>query len=141
MKTIKGQFQVGINVFVIRARRLLLGKRKNAFGAGTWGLPGGHLEFGEAMIDAAERELIEETGLQARTFRFVNIVNDRSIGRHYLEVGFVAGRVRGKPVVKEPDRNEKWQWFEHGNLPSNVFPPHRKQIELFLANLPFSDRS
>ncbi len=39
---------VGIAVLVINDNRVLLGKRKNAHGSGTWAFPGGHLEFNES---------------------------------------------------------------------------------------------
>ena len=56
---------------MVKNGKLLLGKRKNIYGAGTWGLPGGHLEFKEAMKTAASRELMEETGLKAENLEFV----------------------------------------------------------------------
>jgi 8-oxo-dGTP diphosphatase len=139
MKT-PGHFSVGVNIFVIKhGRELLLGKRKNAFGAGTWGLPGGHLKFGEAIEEAAKRELMEETGLEAQTLEFINLVNDRGIGRHYLEVAFLAQQVAGEPTVREPEKSEEWKWYDLNNLPNDLFPPHAKPIELFRRNLRFSD--
>ena len=90
------KFHVGINIFVVKNKRLLLGERKNIYGAGAWGLPGGHLETDEAMEKAAARELEEETGLQAKTFNFINLVNDKSGGEHYLQIGFVAQGVIGE---------------------------------------------
>jgi len=60
MEDIYHKFHVGINIFVIKNDKILLGKRKGIFGAGTWGLPGGHLEPDESMKDAARRELLEE---------------------------------------------------------------------------------
>ncbi len=48
-------FPVGVNVFVIKDGKLLLGKRKNISGDGEWGLPGGHLEKNEKMEDGATR--------------------------------------------------------------------------------------
>ena len=132
-------FHVGINIFIVRNKQLLLGKRKNVYGAGTWGLPGGHLEVGEAMKGAAARELMEETGLSAKEFKFSNIINDRSEDQHYLQVGFIAQDVSGKLKLKEPDRCEKWKWFKFNELPQDLFPPHIKQIESFLQKLNFID--
>lgn len=40
---------IGVAVIVVRDGRVLLGKRKNAHGAGTWQFPGGHLEYGESI--------------------------------------------------------------------------------------------
>lgn len=133
------KFYVGINAFVVKNNRLLLGKRKNIYGAGTWGLPGGHLEPGEKMKDAAARELEEETGLQAKSFDFINLVNYRRGDEHRLQIGFVTRDTNDEPITKEPDRCEEWKWFELNNLPENIFPPHAKQIEIFLKDIKFSD--
>jgi 8-oxo-dGTP diphosphatase len=132
-------FHIGINIFVLKDDHILLGKRKNIYGAGTWGLPGGHLETGEAMKDTAARELMEETGLRAESFDFSNIVNDKSRDQHYLQIGFFAHGVSGEPVVKEPDRCEEWRWFKFSELPEQLFPPHIKQIENFFQKNNFAD--
>ncbi|MFA5270185.1 MAG: NUDIX domain-containing protein [Patescibacteria group bacterium] len=132
-------FHVGINILVVKDDRLLLGKRKNVYGNGTWGLPGGHLETGESLKDAAARELSEETDLQVKSFDFSNIVNDRSGGQHRLQIGFAAHQVTGTPIVKEPERCAEWRWFKLNELPSDLFPPHIKQIENFLQKNYFID--
>ncbi len=140
MPDIYQTFHLGVNVFVLRGTQLLLGKRKGAiFGAGTWGLPGGHLETGEAMKEAAARELMEETGLSATQLEFSNIVNDRSGEQHYIQVGFIADGIIGEPAIKEPDRCEEWKWFEVNALPENLFPPHINQINNFLQKRLFAD--
>ena len=55
------RFVLGVNTFLIKDNKILLGKRLNVAGHGQWGLPGGHLEENEDLIEAAKRELLEET--------------------------------------------------------------------------------
>ncbi len=129
-------FPVGVNIFVIRDNKVLLGKRKNAFGEGSWGLPGGHLEIMEKIKVAAARELQEETGLIAKRFVFNNLVNQtqRPDNKHYLQIGMVAEGVEGEPQLMEPDKCYEWQWFDLKDLPDPVFIGHIKQIELYIKN-------
>jgi 8-oxo-dGTP diphosphatase len=129
------KFSVGVNIFVLRDKKLLLGKRKNVYGDGTWGLPGGHLEYGEHMERAALRELEEETGLKAKKFTFANLINDFHDDQHYLQIGFLAQEVdKAEPALEEPDRTEKWEWFDLDNLPDKIFISHVKQIQAFREN-------
>ena len=134
-------FPVGVNVFVVKDGKLLLGKRKDESGYhdGEWGLPGGHLEFGEKMVETARRELEEETGLTAREFEWVNADNDTREGNtfHYVHFGFKAVDVEGEVRLMEPDRCYEWQWFPLDALPAPLFIGHYKQIEAFTGNKQF----
>jgi 8-oxo-dGTP diphosphatase len=135
------KFYIGINVFVVRNKKLLLGKRKNVYGAGTWGLPGGHLEQGEGMKEAAARELGEETGLEAKGFKFAGLINDVREDEHYIQVGFLAEDTGNKgAILKEPERCYEWRWFDLDDLPQEIFPGHTKQIQAFRKGSCFSDR-
>ena len=49
---------------LVRGDEILLVSRKNPPDVGLWGFPGGKMEFGESMEQAAVRELFEETGVR-----------------------------------------------------------------------------
>jgi len=65
-----------------------------ANGSGTLALPGGHLEFGETFEACAEREVLEETGLNIRHLRFLTATNSvmKDAGKHYVTI-FMGGVV------------------------------------------------
>ena len=47
--------RVGLGVFVKKEGKVLVGERKGSHGAGTWALPGGHLEGGESFEECCKR--------------------------------------------------------------------------------------
>jgi 8-oxo-dGTP diphosphatase len=56
----------GVGVAILEKGRLLLVQRRNDPGRGLWAVPGGRVELGETLRDAARREAEEETGLIVR---------------------------------------------------------------------------
>ena len=60
---------VGVGILLVRDNKLLLVKRKYDPDAGYWSIPGGHLDLGERVKEAAEREVFEETGLKKKYAR------------------------------------------------------------------------
>lgn len=121
---------VGCNGLIIRDNKLLLGKRKNIAGDGTYGLPGGHLELGEKLDEALIRELKEEAGIEATEVEFNSLV-DEAGDPHYLQVNFLVKKFSGEIKCMEPDKCEGWEWFDLNNLPSNIFTLHIPIIEAY----------
>lgn len=116
------QVRVGVGAFVLSSSQqspqnptFLIGKRLGSHGAGTYALPGGHLEFGETPEECAAREVLEETGLEVKNVRFLTATNDilEKEGKHYVTMFMVCERSNEEeeePRVTEPDKCEGWEW-------------------------------
>ncbi|KAM0711680.1 hypothetical protein Q7P35_001047 [Cladosporium inversicolor] len=116
------QVRVGVGAFILSSSSthnpsnptFLLGKRLGSHGAGTYALPGGHLEFGETPEECAAREILEETGLEVKNLRFLTATNDvmQEEGKHYVTMFVVCERVRegDEARVMEVDKCEGWEW-------------------------------
>jgi len=116
---------IGIGVIIVRSGRILLGKRRNAHGAGSWCCPGGHLEYGESFESCARREVMEETGLEIENVRRGAFTNDRFAeeGKHYVTLFMLADCPQGTPRVCEPEKCARWDWFPENALPRPLFLP------------------
>ncbi|MFO8050061.1 MAG: NUDIX hydrolase [Desulfosudaceae bacterium] len=117
--------RVGVGVIILRQGLVLLGKRLGSHGAGTWALPGGHLEFGETVARCAAREVREETGLAIQSITPGPYTSDvfPDEGKHYVTLFVVARAATGEPRILEPDRCAAWQWCSWSQPPRPLFPP------------------
>lgn len=117
--------RVGVAVIVMRNNKILLGRRRGAHGAGTWALPGGHLEFGETVAQCAAREVLEETGLQIDEIQLGPYTNDvfAAEHKHYITLIALAPCRSGEPQPLEPDKCEGWYWFGWDEFPQPLFQP------------------
>jgi len=121
---------------------ILLGLRKSPYGEGTWSFPGGHLEFGETMAQAAIRETKEETGLEVSELELVSLADEMGSldkGKHYVNVGFLANSVSGEPTITEPEKWEKWEWCNLNNLPKPIFEATGLMIKRYLAGVTYGN--
>ncbi|TFG24687.1 MAG: NUDIX domain-containing protein [Promethearchaeota archaeon] len=93
---------VGVGILLIRNNHLLLVKRKYDPDAGYWSIPGGHLELGERVQTAAEREGFEETGFKVKVTKLAGIIDKimyddlGKIEYHYVLVNYFVEQIEGK---------------------------------------------
>jgi 8-oxo-dGTP diphosphatase len=93
--------QVAVGAIVIKDEKILLVKRNKAPHKDLWAIPGGSVELGETLQQAAEREIREETGLiikakePVHTFDLIEKNNKGSIEFHYVIVDLFAEYVSG----------------------------------------------
>lgn len=105
--------RVGIGVMIFKDGKVLAGRRKNAHGAGQFAWPGGHFEYMESFEECARREVKEETGLEIENIRFLRLMNLRSYApKHYVDIALVADWKSGEPEVLEPEKIDRWDWYD-----------------------------
>lgn len=95
----------GASAVIFRGSDVLLVERGKGALRGLWSLPGGHIEPGETAHDAARREVLEETGVQAELAGLLDIhevMRHDAAGQlaaHYLIVVFCGRWIDGEPVA------------------------------------------
>ena len=119
------QVRVGVGVFVFKDGKFLMQQRKGAHGAGTWSVPGGHLEFGESFEDTAIREVKEETSLDITNICFGAVTNDHFVeeNKHYVTIWMISDWADGEEYITEPDKCVAQAWFTFDTLPTPLFLP------------------
>ncbi|MGI5826469.1 MAG: NUDIX domain-containing protein, partial [Patescibacteria group bacterium] len=98
--------------------------------AGTWALPGGHLELGEKLVDAAKRELKEELDIEAKELQLIAIT-DPLIMPQYIHIAFFLKNYEGSYRLMEPGKCEQWSFFDIDKLPEDILPTHQDIIKAF----------
>jgi 8-oxo-dGTP diphosphatase len=126
----------GFGVMILKDNKVLLGQRHPdpvkadsvLHGEGTWTMPGGKLHFGEKFEEGAQREILEETGVQVAIgdLQVISLTNDIVPDAHFVTVGLLCTNYPDEPKVMEPDEITQWQWFSLDALPSPLFSPSQK---------------
>ncbi len=102
------------SVAVFRDGRVLLAERVNPPAADCFSLPGGLVEVGESLEDAALRELLEETGVRAHIIGFNGHVEviardaDDRVERHFVVASFVGEWIAGEGQASDEVRSVLW---------------------------------
>ena len=104
----------------VQRRRLLLVRRRNPPDAGLWGCPGGKIEAGESVMQAAARELREETGVLAQPRQLLTPIElirrdaDGQLLGHFILLPVLCQWLSGTPIAAS-DALEA-AWFEIDGL-------------------------
>ena len=124
-KSVENYPRVGVGVFVIRDGKFLMGKRIGSHGAETWSVPGGWIEYGETLEQAAVREVHEETSMKITRVAFAALTNNifRKESIHSLTVWMTSNWAAAEPSIMEPDKFIEQRWVDIDELPKPLFLP------------------
>lgn len=115
---------VGVSVIIFRDDSILLGLRQGSHGADTWATPGGHIEFGETVVESAERGCLEEIGLKVHVnTNYSQRWNEKvweSEQKHYITIYVVAEIDEEdndkEPIIVEAHKCQEWRWVKIKDL-------------------------
>lgn len=105
---------IAASIAVFRDGKVLLAARKETAANPIYSLPGGLVETGETLREAALRELMEEVGVEARILGFVDHVeyiehdDEKKVKRHFVVNAFVGEWVAGEATTGPEAPHVMW---------------------------------
>lgn len=112
--------QVAVGAIVFKDDKILLVKRDKAPHKDLWAIPGGSVELGETLQEAAEREVLEEIGLNIKakepvhTFDLIERDDRGAVRFHYVIVDLSAEYIKGE--IRPADDALDARWFAPEDL-------------------------
>jgi 8-oxo-dGTP diphosphatase len=123
-------------IIVTPDRHVLLIERGHDPYEGHWALPGGHVDVGEASIDAAVRELREETGVHLTADNLSQLGTWDTPGRdprgRYVTVAYLAAVPTGTSVIAGDDARTA-RWWPLDALPEQIAFDHADILRIAAA--------
>ncbi|GHC65488.1 NUDIX domain-containing protein [Limoniibacter endophyticus] len=105
---------------------------------GGWHLPGGGVDPGETMVEAARREVLEETGLEIRALSLVSTHLNTAASRRDHVLVYLAHDFSGAPRAQQAEIAELG-FFALTNLPTETTIATRRRIAEIFDGVPGSD--
>ena len=112
-----------------RCEILLLKRQGTGYYDGYYDLPGGHLEANEDIFDGMIREAKEEIGITIKREDMKILHIYHKYKRGMLKFVFKVCKYEGIPINNELDKCEKIEWIDLENLPENIVPSIKIELD------------
>ena len=123
---------LAVGAVVIHQGRVLLVRRLRPPGQGQWAIPGGKVDLGETLAQAAEREILEETGLTIAagepiyTFEVIDRDDAGRVRYHYVIIDLAAEYMSGE--LRAGDDAEEARWVAPEELAALGIHPRTREL-------------
>ena len=134
---------VGVGAVIVENGRALVVRRGTEPLKGEWSIPGGVVELGETLRQAAVREAEEETGLEVEAGEALEVVDrimrdpQQKIQYHYVLVDFLCRRISGEARSGADASELRWitpEELQNFPIAESASAVLRKAFALFLQN-------
>ena len=89
---------------------------------GLWEFPGGSVEFGETLVEALRREMMEEFGIQIEVGELLDVTDHilPEEGQHWVSPTYLCRILSGEPRIMEPGKCSAIGWFDPWQVPEHL---------------------
>jgi len=135
--------RVAVGALVVHQNKVLLILRGQAPAKGVWAVPGGSVNIGETLQAAAEREVLEETGLQIKAgeviYSFEKIQHDKAgqVQYHYVILDLEAEPLDPAQPLAPADDAIEAGWFTLADLDRQNLPVSEATWDLLQKKLSY----
>ncbi|MGD9143412.1 MAG: NUDIX hydrolase, partial [Dehalococcoidia bacterium] len=126
------QPMIGVAVLIFREGEILMAKRGKEPSKGKWSVPGGKLELGETIVEAAEREVLEECAINIKVGDVIDaydiLIRDDAglVKYHFVDIYLTANYLRGE--AKAQSDVDECRWVKPEDMSELDIPPKLKDL-------------
>jgi ADP-ribose pyrophosphatase len=123
---------IGTAVLIFREGEILMAKRGKEPSKGKWSVPGGKLELGETIVEAAEREVLEECAINIEVGDVIDahdiLIRDDAgtVKYHFIDIYLTARYVSGEAIAQSDV--EECRWFAPEEITGLDMPPELNKL-------------
>lgn len=127
-------------ILVDREGKILLQKRANTrFANDWWSFPGGHVEDGEQLLKAVQRELHEECKIMVSPEQYaidLTLLRKSDQGKRYVNFFSLIKDWAGTPTIAD-GKASALQFFSHADIPEKTLPYIKEALQLIEKRISF----